>query len=950
MLTRPNFAEWVSAPVRSDKDGLLWICGTQGGHVEGDDDGRKAAALAELRARLKDAIALSGLTMDQLVGRMTTSRGGAVRRSTLFEALRPGAPVPTARTVAAIAGGLALPQEQTQELLDLQRAAVGKPVPAPATTSGRGLGKPIAEWDPHDLEVHAAGTGPAGLERALPGYVPRAHDRLLADAAREAAGGRSRMLVLVGSSSTGKTRACWEAVQPLAEDGWRLWHPFDPTRAEAALADLEHITPRTVVWLNEAQHYLDAPQTGERIAAALHTLLTDSARAPVLVLGTLWPQYANQYMKLPSAGSDPHSRVRELLAARTLTVPDTFDRHALATAQAFAGSGDRLLADALTRAGDHGRLAQDLAGAPELLRRYADASPAVRALLQVAMDARRLGAGPHLPHAFLVDAAADYLDEHDWDELTDDWAEAAFADLARRTHGRQAPLRRSNLKPARHLPGQPVLTAKAEAPKTAAAGPVFVLADYLDQHGRTTRRALCPPASFWHAAYTCLIRPDDLNELADAAKCRHRLRWAHDLRHRAAEMGSPSAWAKLALMQEREGDREGAEDLARQAAAAGDTSALSELAETHESMGDREGAEGLARQAAAAGDTSALLSIAKRRVWREDLEGAEALLQQAVATGDASALAELGRLREESGDLEGAEALYRRAAAGGDTGVLTYLALAREKAGDREGAETFALQGSAAGNIGAVISLAAMREGSQSFVGGEVGGVISMETRDGPRDQEGADTVYRRAADAGNTSALLWLAQRRERAFRWAEAKALTQQAVDAGAFGAMAQLTDMRERLGDRQGAEALARQAAATGDASALTTLVQMRERRDRECAEALAQQAADAGHTSALAELGRLREESGDLGGAEALYRQAVDKGDTSVLYSLAGIREDAGDLEGAKALMRQVVDAAEFFAARPILWWPHGLEPDGSPTAPWTPRTRFEISKTRPGSLL
>ncbi|MFI6339877.1 ATP-binding protein [Streptomyces sp. NPDC050535] len=58
----------------------------------------------------------------------------------------------------------------------------------------------------------------------------REHDRLLADAVGEAKAGRSRIVVLVGTSSTGKTRACWEAVQPLAEQGWLLWHPFDLAR------------------------------------------------------------------------------------------------------------------------------------------------------------------------------------------------------------------------------------------------------------------------------------------------------------------------------------------------------------------------------------------------------------------------------------------------------------------------------------------------------------------------------------------------------------------------------------------------------------------------------------------------------------------------------------------------------------------------------------------------
>ncbi|MFD8622070.1 hypothetical protein [Streptomyces sp. NPDC059513] len=131
--------------------------------------------------------------------------------------------------------------------------------------------------------------------------MPRAHDQVLADAVSEERAGRSRLVVLVGSSSTGKARACWEAVQPLAaEPGWRLWHPFHPTRAEAALEDLHQVAPRTVVWLNEAQHYLGDREAGERIAAALHHLLVAPERGPVLVLETLWPEYAKEYTTLPA--------------------------------------------------------------------------------------------------------------------------------------------------------------------------------------------------------------------------------------------------------------------------------------------------------------------------------------------------------------------------------------------------------------------------------------------------------------------------------------------------------------------------------------------------------------------------------------------------------------------------------------------------------------------------
>ncbi|MFF9244822.1 hypothetical protein ACF1AY_38880 [Streptomyces sp. NPDC014776] len=287
-------------------------------------------------------------------------------------------------------------------------------------------------------------------------------------------------------------------MQPLADGGWRLWHPFDPTRARAALEDLHRVGPQTVVWLNEAQHYLGDPSAGEEIAAAVHALLTDPQRGPVLVLGTLWPDYANQYIAPPTPeGADPHSRVRELLAGRIVSIPNCFDSGALDEARELAEGGDRLLADALTRAGTDGRLAQDLAGGPALLERYQTGSPAARALLEAAMDARRLGVGPHLPQAFLTDAAPDYLHDSDWNQLTDDWADKAYAELATRVHGKHAPLSRITPRPQRR-PLDP--STPADAPPPQPMGPVFRLADYLEQHGRTTRWHLCPPASFWHAA------------------------------------------------------------------------------------------------------------------------------------------------------------------------------------------------------------------------------------------------------------------------------------------------------------------------------------------------------------------------------------------------------------------------------------------------------------------
>lgn len=405
---------------------------TAGGECMREEENGHNRALTELRRRLAGGMTRARLNQTELAGL------AGLGRTTVSEALSAKKPVPSAQTVEELARVLKLP---VPELLELQRTATEAAGAVPAG----GPGRPIGQWEPHDLEVHPASSGSAAsgadtpAVRALPGYVRREHDRLLAEAVKDAAVGRSRIVFLVGSSSTGKTRACWEAVQPLADQGLRLWHPFDPTRARAALEDLHCVGPRTVVWLNEAQHYLGDRTAGEAVAAAVHHLLVSPERGPVLVLGTLWSDYARQFTVMPVGAEDPYSRVRELLAGRTVAVPDAFDSHALAAAEVLAEGGDRLLGDALTRARVDGRVTQDLASAPELLNRYQHASPAAKAVLEAAMDARHLGVSPHLPHGFLTDAAPDYLSQIEYDELTDDWAEAAFAELAKPVHGKQAP-------------------------------------------------------------------------------------------------------------------------------------------------------------------------------------------------------------------------------------------------------------------------------------------------------------------------------------------------------------------------------------------------------------------------------------------------------------------------------------------------------------------------------
>jgi tetratricopeptide (TPR) repeat protein len=357
------------------------------------------------------------------------------------------------------------------------------------------LGRPIRDVDPYHLEVHPAFAMP-GAE-GLPTYVERQHDKRLRDVVGRAAEGHSQFVILVGTSSSGKTRACYEALRELPDD-WRLWHPYNPDRPRAALAQLACVGPRTVVWLNEAHHYLLDIEHSEAIAAGLRTLLSDDRRAPVLVLGTIWPGpgYFDELRSSPPTAyalrmgaeqptqRDPFSQARLLVAGHDLHVPTSFSSEEVARTRQ---SSDPRLVDAAQSARD-GMVTQYLAAAFELVAIYNQAPPDQRALLDAAVDARRLGHPPRLPLPFLLDAAEAYLTDTEWDLLPEDWHQPALAQLAAPVKGVQGPL---------CLVKRPRGTAAANEPTPE---PAYRVADYLLDHLRAVRRTQPVPSLFWQAA------------------------------------------------------------------------------------------------------------------------------------------------------------------------------------------------------------------------------------------------------------------------------------------------------------------------------------------------------------------------------------------------------------------------------------------------------------------
>ncbi|MGW9632603.1 hypothetical protein [Nocardiopsis alba] len=422
------------------------------------------------------------------------------------------------------------------------------------------LGTPLEELTDSDasrLQVHTAlEVGDSRRLPPLPPYLLRPHfDDRLRDEVRAAAEG-SRMVMVVGGSSTGKTRACWEALKSSLPEGWRLWHPLTPDRPQAVAEaiDKERVGPRTVIWLDEAQMYL-SPRRGEgkSVPEALQRILSSPRERPVLVLGSLWPEY---WDALVNSDDESTRLFLERVGVQEVRIPDTFVEAELEAGKDLVRSDTRLMW-AVEHAAEAG-LTQTLAGGPFLIRRYERETPEARAIIEAAMDVARLGEVYARPgRGFLRAAAPGYLTERQAEALPKGWFDEALGRVMR---------------PERGISG---LLKKVKSP--GASSWRFHLADYLEQYGRESRRHLCPPMSFWEALKIKGLknRMPGKERFAEEARRRMRFQQAETL-YRAA--GDDESLEKAARIRWAAGDRRKVEQDAVTLAWRGRTDLLWEFA------------------------------------------------------------------------------------------------------------------------------------------------------------------------------------------------------------------------------------------------------------------------------------------------------------------------------------------------------------------------------------
>jgi hypothetical protein len=175
----------------------------------------------------------------------------------------------------------------------------------------------------------------------------------------------------------------------------------------------------------------------------------------------------------------------------------------------------------------HYNVTEVLAGAPQLVARYKRASEEQQAVLNAAIDARRLGTQAPLTGALLCAAARGYLSTLHPD---DTWFSPALTELTRDDRQQDhatAPL-------------IPVLNEE----KAKVLG--YTVADYLMQHVSQERRSVRVPASTWDAFLSHVPDPADTARLANSARNRLLYRYAIPLYRPAADAGDRYAASRLA--------------------------------------------------------------------------------------------------------------------------------------------------------------------------------------------------------------------------------------------------------------------------------------------------------------------------------------------------------------------------------------------------------------------
>jgi len=786
--------------------------------------------------------------------------------------------------------------------------------------------------------VSGAGSSRAALDPQVPTFIDRDLGAEVGAWMRTARADGG-FLVLVGDSSVGKTRLLYETARKVLPEFRVLAPDLGDGGLLNEVAAATFPLPKLIVWLDELQRFLPGPYfiPGE---SAGYTPITAAAvrklravDSPLIILGTLWPEYAWQLRTTerdPATGGQRprYPQATDILSAGVHDLRlSTFSEAERTTAAALAYRDARLATAVADR---NFNVTEALAGAPELLHRYEKATAGQQAVIHAAADARRLGVQGALTIDLLRAAARGYLASLEPDDAWFDHALGELTSRSRRTDAASAPLLE-------------VYTAD----RRAVAG--YTVADYLLQHLTGTRRSSRLTAVTWQAFTEHVHNPDDRNRLAYSARSRLLYQQAEALFTHS--IGLAELFGQQGRVDEQiatlrqladDGDRYAADELTnllaqrgddeaivilRQRADAGDSYATGHLAYLLAERGDMDGGIAVLRRFADAGDREAAEKLTNLLFDRGYVDEAIEFVRQRVDAGDEYAARRLADLLAQRGDVDEAIEVLRQLADAGDDHATEQLAhqLAdqhrfgglrqRADAGDRYAAEQlayllaeFAEEGDEGEQGEAIAHLRQRADIGDPYAAEQLADVLVR------RGDDEAIAILRQRTDAGDryaTERLPYLLAKRDCV---EEAIAILRRRADAGDRYATEQMADLFAERGDVGEAIAVLRPRADAGDEDAAEQLVRLLEKRgDVEEAIAVLRLRVAAGYGYATHRIAELLEKRGDVEEAIAVLRPRADAGDDLAAIQIATMLAKRGDVDEAIAVLRPRADAGDSVVA-------------------------------------
>jgi tetratricopeptide (TPR) repeat protein len=300
----------------------------------------------------------------------------------------------------------------------------------------RGLPRIRDIVDPVMLGVHPADTRTNDLQQprvsGLTPYIPRDVDEELCDAVR-----RDGLIVVVGESTAGKSRAAFEAIRAQCPDHL-LAIPSGRESLAAVTARLSQ-SRRSVLWLDDLERFLGPGGLSPAMAVNL-TSRTSNSTVIVATMRTSEYEHFTSRAEPPldDQGRSAWRASRDVLrSAHIVMMRRLWSSAELEGAATFAD--DVRIARALEQSKNFG-IAETLAAGPELLRDWRNAwapgsHPRGAALVAAAVDCRRAGLDDPVSRDLLLDLHHNYLEARGGHVLRPEPVDDAWAWALDPVHG-----------------------------------------------------------------------------------------------------------------------------------------------------------------------------------------------------------------------------------------------------------------------------------------------------------------------------------------------------------------------------------------------------------------------------------------------------------------------------------------------------------------------------------